>query len=153
MSREFITSILVTPNYANFSGVMHGGALVQILDQVAYACATKFCGVGTITMAINNASFIAPIQIGKILHLLANVNYVGKTSLEIGIKAIAEDPKTGEKQHTNSAYFTMLAYENGKKIEIKNSFLPETECEKRRWQNAIKRIDFSKNTISKACEI
>lgn len=137
-TRTLSMSILVSPSMANFSGVMHGGELLKILDQVAYVCATRYCGVGAVTIAVDNVVFKQPIPIGSLLTFLASINYTGKTSCEVGIKVIAEDIKNKSVTHCNSCYFTMVAIENGKKVEIP-SFTPQTEDEKRRWENALKR--------------
>lgn len=137
-TRSLSMSVLVGPSMANFSGVMHGGELLKILDQVAYACATRYCGVGVVTMAIDSVVFKQPIPIGSLVTFLANINYTGKTSCEVGIKVIAEDIKGKSVAHCNSCYFTMVAIEDGKKVEIPK-FTPQTETEKRRWENALKR--------------
>lgn len=137
-------SMLAIPAYANFSGVMHGGELVKILDHVAFSCATKYCGAKTITVMIHSVSFKKSIQIGNVMHFLANINYTGKTSMEVGIKVLSEDPKSGQSEHTNSAYFTMLAYENGVKKEVP-AFEPKSDEEKRRWRDALKRIENSRS--------
>ncbi len=142
-TRTLSMSILVSPSMANFSGVMHGGELLKILDQVAYACATRYCGVGVVTMAVDSVVFKQPIPIGSLLTFLASINYTGKTSCEVGIKVIAEDIKNKSVTHCNSCYFTMVAIENGKKVEIPN-FIPQTEDEKRRWENALKRRNKNK---------
>ncbi|MCE3037089.1 acyl-CoA thioesterase [Helicobacter sp. faydin-H20] len=131
-------SILVSPSMANFNGVMHGGDLLKILDQVAYACATKYCGVGVVTMAVDSVTFKHPIPIGSLLTFLASINYTGNTSCEVGIKVISEDIKNKFVTHCNSCYFTMVAIENGKKVKIPQ-FEPKTEIEKRRWNKAIER--------------
>ncbi len=136
--RTLRMSILVSPSMANFSGVMHGGELLKILDQVAYACATRYCGVGVVTMAIDNVVFKQPIPIGSLITFLASVNYTGKTSCEVGIKVLSEDIKKKVIKHCNSCYFTMVAIENGKSVPIPQ-FEPQTQEEKRRWDNAILR--------------
>ncbi|WP_104696909.1 MULTISPECIES: acyl-CoA thioesterase [unclassified Helicobacter] len=137
-TRTLTMSILVSPSMSNFSGVMHGGELLKLLDQVAYTCATRYCGVGVVTMAVDSVIFKQPIPIGSLLTFLASVNYTGKTSCEVGIKVISEDIKSKVVQHCNSCYFTMVAIENGKKVPVPQ-FKPETETQKRRWDNAILR--------------
>lgn len=141
--RDLKMTMLVTPSVANFSGVMHGGEIVKTLDHVAYACATKFCGYKTITVAINGVSFLRSVPIGSLLHILARVNFTSKSSMEIGMKIFAEDPKTGEDIHTNSAYFMMMAFENGEKKTIAG-FSPKTDEDLRRWKNAEARIKLNK---------
>lgn len=137
-TKTLTMSILVSPSMANFSGVMHGGELLKLLDQVAYACATRYCGVGVVTMAVDSVIFKQPIPIGSLLTFLASVNYTGETSCEVGIKVLSENIKNKSLQHCNSCYFTMVAIENGKKVKIPQ-FEPQTEIEKRRWENAILR--------------
>lgn len=136
--RTLRMSILVTPQMSNFSGVMHGGELLKILDQVAYACATRYCGVGVVTVAVDNVIFKQSIPIGSLVTFLASVNYTGKTSCEVGIKVMSEDIKTQTIKHCNSCYFTMVAIENGKTVKIPE-FEPQTQVEKIRWDNAILR--------------
>ncbi len=100
---------LMTPEMANFAGNVHGGQLLKLLDRVAYACAARYCGSYVVTASIDNVHFKSPIKVGELVTFMANVNYTGRTSLEVGVKALAEDLHTGEKRHTNSCYFTMVA--------------------------------------------
>lgn len=137
-TKSLMMRVLASPAMANFSGVVHGGELMKILDQVAYACATRYCGVGVVTMAVNNITFKAPIPIGSLMTFLASVNYTGKTSCEVGIKVMCEDIKKRVYTHCNSAYFTMVAIQDGKKMEIP-ALVPQSEEEKRRWEAALLR--------------
>lgn len=137
--RSLSMTILMTPELSNFSGVVHGGHLMRMLDQVAYACATRYCGVDVVTVYVDNISFKRPIPIGNLVTFLASVNYTGKTSLEVGIKVIAEDIKNRTATHTNSSYFTMVALDpDGVPLEI-DKLIPETEEQKRRYNEAIER--------------
>lgn len=132
-------SILASPNLANFSGVVHGGELLKLLDQVAYACATRYCGCGVVTLSVDQVLFKQPIPIGSLINFYASVNYVGRTSCEVGIRVEFENIKTREVFHCNSSYFTMVAIDsNGSKIKIP-SFTPQTDEEKRRYEEAQKR--------------
>lgn len=132
-------TILMTPELSNFSGVVHGGHIMRMLDQVAYACATRYCGVDVVTVYVDDISFKNPIPIGNLVTFLAKVNYTGKTSVEVGIKVISEDIKNRTATHTNSCYFTMVALDpDGVPLEI-DKFIPETEEEKRRYNAAIER--------------
>lgn len=129
-------SILASPNMANFSGVVHGGELLKMLDQVAYTCATRYCGVGVVTLAVDQVIFKHPIPIGSLMHFYASINYTGTTSCEVGIRVECENIKTREITHCNSSYFTMVALDqNGKKMQIP-PLIPQTEKEKRRFQEA-----------------
>lgn len=132
-------SILASPSLANFSGVVHGGELLKLLDQVAYACATRYCGCGVVTLSVDGVLFKQPIPIGSLMNFYASVNYVGKTSCEVGIRVEFENIKTHEVFHCNSSYFTMVAIdEKGSKTQIP-PFTPSTPEEKRRFEEAKKR--------------
>ena len=158
-SKDFITEftqqennllmrILVAPQMANFSGVMHGGELLKLFDQVAYACSTRFCGIGTVTMSVDSVTFYQPIPIGSLLSLYASVNYTGKTSCEVGIKAVAQNPKDRNEAHCASGYYTMVAKQDGKPVAIRE-FIPKSEEEKRRYENALKRRELRGNLVKK----
>ncbi|PAF44772.1 acyl-CoA thioesterase [Helicobacter sp. 11S02596-1] len=137
-TKSLTMSVLVTPSMSNFSGVMHGGELLKMLDQVAYACATRYCGVGVVTLSVDSVIFKHPIPIGSMITFLASVNYTGRTSCEVGIKVISENIKDKYVTHCNSCYFTMVAVENGKTIPIPQ-LVPKTPAEKRRYERAIQR--------------
>lgn len=110
---------LMTPEMANFSGNVHGGALLKLLDQVAYTCASRYSGHYAVTLSVDQVSFKQPIRIGELVTFLSSVNYVGRTSMEVGVKVVAEDIHTHEKRHTNSCYFTMVAIgEDGKPAQV-----------------------------------
>lgn len=129
-------TILVTPEMANFSGRMHGGELLKILDKVAYTCASRYCGEYVVTISVDKVIFKQPIFIGELVTFLASVNYTGKTSLEVGIKVIAEDIKKRTVRHSNTSYFTMVAMdENGNKIEVAQLELI-TDLQKERFKQA-----------------
>jgi acyl-CoA hydrolase len=125
-------SVLMTPDKANFTGHVHGGDLLKYLDQVAYACATRYCGEYVVTLSCDKVLFKHPIYVGSLVTFLANVNYVGTTSLEIGIKVISEDIKNHNVTHTNSCYFTMVAIdETGKPTNVPPLELQTTEDHRR----------------------
>lgn len=137
-------SILASPNMANFSGVVHGGELMKILDQVAYACATRYCGCGVVTIGVDDMMFKNPIPIGSLIKFYASINYVSNTSCEVGIKVISEDLKNHSNIHCQSCYFTMVAIDpNGQKVKMP-PLTPETDTEKRRFEHAQKRREFKK---------
>ena len=123
--RELHMSVLMTPDMANFSGNVHGGDILKLLDQVAYACASRYAGCYVVTLSVDQVLFKEPIRVGELVTFLASVNYVGKTSMEIGIKVVAEDIQNRSVRHTNSCYFTMVAFQDGKPqavppLEIEN---------------------------------
>ena len=120
-------SVLMTPDMANFIGNVHGGDLLKMLDQVAYACASRYSGSYVVTLSVDQVMFREPIYVGELVTFAASINYVGRTSMEVGIRVEAEDVRARTIRHTNSCYFTMVAIDdNGKPtpvpaLEIKNA--------------------------------
>lgn len=138
-SRTTITELMI-PSYANFGGKIHGGILLSLMDKVAYACASKHAGTYVVTVSVDGVNFLQPIEVGELLSLHASVNYVGRSSMVIGIRVVSENVKTGEQKHTNTSYFTMVAKddETGKPTEVPELIL-ETKDDIRRCLEAIKR--------------
>lgn len=152
-NKTLTMSILVTPEHINFNGVMHGGDLLRMLDQVAYACATRYCGIGVVTLSVDRVLFRSPIKIGNLIHFLASVNYTGQTSVEVGIKVIAEDIANRSVTHCNSSYFTMVAIDKDGKPTKVPQFIPTTDEEKRRFEaGKLRRETSKKNAIKKQQE-
>lgn len=112
-------TVLMTPDMANFSGNVHGGALLKLLDQVAYACAAKYCKNYVVTAALDQVFFKQQVNVGELVTFHAQVNYVGRSSMEIGVNVFAEHLRTYEKRFTTSCFFTMVAIdEQGKSVEV-----------------------------------
>ncbi len=117
--KSLYMTVLMTPDMANFSGVVHGGALLKLLDQVAYSCAARYSQSYVVTLFLDQVYFKEPIYVGELVTFKANVNYVGRTSMEVGVKVVAENLQTHESRHTNSCYFTMVAKdESGETQEL-----------------------------------
>ncbi len=102
-------SELMLPSHTNFSGKIHGGYILSLLDQIAFACASKYCGNYCVTASVDTVDFLAPIEVGELVTMKACVNYVGKSSMIIGIRVEAENIQTGLVKHCNSSFFTMVA--------------------------------------------
>lgn len=137
--RSVVMSEVMTPEKVNFAGNIHGGYLLLFLDRVAYACAARYSGHYVATLSVNHVLFKQPIHLAELVTCSANVNYVGRTSMEIGIKVVAENLQTGEIRHTNSCYFTMVALDNnGKPVSVKPLEL-RNDREKRRHEESIAR--------------
>lgn len=123
---ELSMSVLMTPDMANFSGNVHGGTILKLLDQVAYACASRYSGSYVVTLSVDKVLFKEPIHVGELVTFLASVNHVGKTSMEIGIRVEAQNVQKRTIRHTNTCYFTMIAVDENRKptavppLEIKN---------------------------------
>src|SRR6187549_1450572 len=103
-SQTTITELMI-PSYANFGGKIHGGILLSMMDKVAYACASKHAGTYCVTVTVDRVEFLQPVEVGELVSLHASVNYVGRTSLIVGIRVEALDVRTGIVKHTNSSYF------------------------------------------------
>ena len=136
---QFMMSVLMTPDTANFSGNVHGGTILKLLDQVAYACASRYAKRYVVTMSVDQVTFRQPIHVGEMVHFLASINYTGKTSMEVGIKVVAENIRTQAVRHVNSCFFTMVAVDDASKPTAVPPLVPCTEEEKRRYEMAQKR--------------
>ena len=136
---QLTMSVLMTPDMANFSGNVHGGNLLKLLDQVAYACASRYAGRYVVTLSVDQVMFLQPIHVGELVTFLASVNHVGSSSMEVGIKVVAEDIRARTVRHANSCFFTMVAVdENGRPVKVE-PLLPATPDEKRRHAAALVR--------------
>ncbi len=102
-------SMLMLPSHANFSGKIHGGHILSLIDQIAFACAAKHSHHYCVTASVDVVDFLAPIEVGEMVTLKATVNYVGNSSMVIGIRVDAENIQTDVKKHCNSSYVTMVA--------------------------------------------
>ena len=137
-SRTTITELMI-PSYANFGGKIHGGILLSLMDKVAYACATKHAGTYVVTVSVDNVEFRQPVEVGELVSLLASVNYVGKSSMIVGIKVVSENIKTATIKHTNTSYFTMVAKEDDGKLATVPPLILEDDKDIRRFLEAMKR--------------
>jgi acyl-CoA hydrolase len=136
---KLIMSVLMTPDKANFAGKVHGGDILKYLDQVAYACASRYCGNYVVTMSVDQVVFQKSILVGNLVTFLASVNYTGNTSMEVGIKVIAEDIQRGIVTETNSCFFTMVSVDANGTPQPVPPLEPKTEVEKRRFRDGQKR--------------
>ena len=108
-TQELTMTILMTPDKANFAGNVHGGQMLKMLDEVAYACSCRYAGQFTVTLSVDSVLFKQPIRVGELVTFLAMVNFTGRTSMEIGIKVVTEHPTTRLCRHVMTCYFTMVA--------------------------------------------
>lgn len=137
--KSLFMTVLMTPDMANFSGKVHGGTLLKLLDQVAYSCASRYCGTYVVTLSVDRVLFRDSIGVGELVSFAAAVNYTGRTSLEVGIRVETENIRDGSRRHTNSSYFTMVAVdEAGSPVPIP-PLVPVTEVERERFQAATAR--------------
>ncbi len=102
-------SELMLPSHTNFSGKIHGGYILSLLDQIAFACASKYSGNYCVTASVDTVDFLNPIEVGELVTMKASINYVGKSSMIVGIRVESENIQTGKVKHCNSSFFTMVA--------------------------------------------
>ncbi len=135
---------LVMPNNTNPQNSIFGGVVMSWIDMAAAMVAERHSNRPVVTVHIGDISFKAPIKIGDHVLIKASLNYVGKTSMLVGVKVVAENPFTGITRHTTTAYLTFVALDDiGKPIEV-NPLILESDDEKRRYEDAKKRIEMMK---------
>ena len=135
-NHQLSMTVLMTPDMANFAGNVHGGTILKFLDQVAYACASRYAGRYVVTLSVDQVMFRQPIHVGELVTFLASINYTGTTSMEVGIKVITENIRTQEVRHTNSCYFTMVAVDDERKAVSVPPLNPTTAEERERFEAA-----------------
>ena len=142
---QVVISELMLPSHSNFNGKIHGGYILSLLDQIAFACASKHSGAYCVTASVDTVDFLRPIEIGELVTMKASVNYVGHSSMVIGIRVVAENIQTGDKKHCNSSYFTMVAKDNnGNSVPVPGLIL-KTNNQVRRFAKSVKRRTMKMN--------
>ena len=129
---ELTMTVLMTPDMANFTGNVHGGTILKLLDQVAYACASRYAGRYVVTLSVDQVTFREPIHVGELVTFLASVNFTGTTSMEVGIKVMTENIQTQGMRHANSCFFTMVAMDDERKAVAVPPLVLVTENQRRR---------------------
>ncbi len=152
-SKRLAMTILMTPDMANFSGYVHGGALLKLLDQVAYACASRYSKQYVVTLSVDQVMFRQPTRVGELVTFLASVNYTGATSMEVGVRVVAEDIHTQEQRHVLTCYFTMVALDDNRKPTQVPQLKLETPTDERRWRGAVLRKLLRKEIEERSLEI
>lgn len=132
----------MSPLDANHYGYVHGGAIMRYVDEAAAISAIKHAGRNVVTASMDHMSFETPVHIGHLLILNSSVNFVGSTSMEIGVKIETENPRTGKRHRVGSAYVTMVALDDlGKPTQVPGLVL-ETKQDKERNKRAQQRRKF-----------
>ena len=143
-SSAITISELMLPSHTNFSGKIHGGYILSLLDQIAFACASKYSGNYCVTASVDTVDFLNPIEVGELVTMKACVNYVGKSSMIIGIRVESENIQTGKIKHCNSSFFTMVAKNNsGESVQVPTLVL-SNNIDLRRFYYALKIIETRK---------
>lgn len=130
-------SELMKPSHANFGGKIHGGYILSLMDNVAFACASKHSRSYCVTASVNKVNFLNPIEVGELVTMKASINYVGRSSMVVGIRVESENIRTGKKKHCNSSYFIMVAVdEDGKTVPVPGLIL-NSELDAKRFIKSI----------------
>ena len=139
---------MVMPNHTNPQNTVFGGTVMSWIDIAAAMVAARHCGKPVVTAHIDDIDFIAPIKMGYHVLIQASLNYVGTTSMIVGVKVTSENPYSGEVRTTTKAYLTFVALDDlGHPVEVPN-LRPESEDELRRFDNAKKRVQMKKDVRS-----
>ena len=137
-SQVSITELML-PSHSNFGGKVHGGHILNLMDQIAFACASKHSQAYCVTASVNRVDFLQPVEVGELLTLKASINYTGNTSMVVGVRVEAENVTTGVVKHCNSSYFTMVAKgDNGKNLKVPGLIIKNKQA-LRRFARSIER--------------
>lgn len=143
-SSQISISQLMQPSYSNFNGKIHGGYILNLMDQIAFACASRHSENYCVTASVNTVDFLSAIEIGDLVTMKASINFVGETSMVVGIRVESENIRTRDIKHCNSSYFTMVAKDDdGKSISVPGLILNNVN-EVKRFLKAIKRNETKK---------
>lgn len=146
---QITISELMLPSHSNFSGKIHGGYILNLMDQIAFACASKHSGFYCVTASVNKVDFLNPIEVGELVSLKASINFTGRTSMLVGVRVESENIQTGELKHCNSSYFTMVAKdENGENVGVPGLILDSIESV-RRFTRSINRQEDTRQRSKK----
>ena len=130
---------LMMPNMANNLGNVFGGVILSLIDRAAVVAAVRHAQSACVTVSIDRVEFREPIHLGELVIAKANVDYVGRSSLDVGVRVEAENLVTGERRHTNSCYLTFVAIDSeGHPIPVPK-VMPESEQEKEWYEHAKER--------------
>lgn len=151
-AHQLTMTVLMTPDTANFSGNVHGGTILKLLDQVAFACASRYSGRYVVTLSVDQVMFRQPIHVGELVTFSASVNHTGTSSMEIGIKVAAEDIRRQVVRHVNSCFFTMIALDDALRPVAVPALRPFTADERRRHSAAIARKELRREMERRLAE-
>jgi acyl-CoA hydrolase len=139
---QVVMTELVLPTHTNSLGSIFGGVVMSWIDICGAISALRHAKCEVVTASIDDLHFIAPVYKGWVVNLKSSVNFVSRTSMEVGVRVDAENPKTGELFHTASAYLTFVGIgSDGRPRKIPEG-LAVSDDEKRRWLDALKRREF-----------
>ncbi len=148
--RRLELTTLMTPDMQNFSGKVHGGSLLKLLDEVAYSCASRYARSYVVTLLVDDAIFRGPVHVGELVTCLACVNHVGRTSMEIGMRVVSEDPRSGVQRHVMSCFFVMISMNEAGEPQAVSRFEFEDAEDERRWAAAEERREVRTKSIERS---
>jgi acyl-CoA hydrolase len=141
------TRYIVMPQHANDYGIAFGGTIMAWIDMIAAMVAQRHCEREVVTVSIDTLSFLAPIEIGDHVLLKASVNFVSRTSLEVGVQVTRENPYSGLRERATTAFLTFVGMDANKKPAPVPGLIPETPDELRRFENARLRVEARKELL------
>lgn len=150
---QIVITELMVPSYTNFGGKIHGGILLSLMDKVAYACASKHAGTYCVTVSVDRVEFRQPVEVGELVSMMASVNYVGRSSMIIGIRVEAQNVKTGIIKHTNSSFFSMVAKDDHGKPTSVPALILETREDVKRFIEGMRLKDLTSKVRSELDDI
>jgi len=143
-SQVSITELML-PSHSNFGGKVHGGHILNLMDQIAFACASKHSRQYCVTASVNRVDFLNPIEVGELVTLKASINYTGRTSMVVGLRVESENITTGKKKHCNSSYFTMVAKgKDGKNVPVPGLILTDEQGLRRFSRSMARKVESQK---------
>lgn len=154
-SQVSITELML-PSHSNFGGKVHGGRILSLMDQIAFACASKHSQQYCVTASVNRVDFLNPIEVGELVTLKASINYTGRTSMVVGVRVESENITSGKRKHCNSSYFTMVAKgDDGKNVPIPGLIVTDNQGVRRFTRSKYRKLEaqkrdtkFENNTFS-----
>lgn len=147
-SKIELTQVMM-PEHSNVAGNVHGGYVLKLVDQAGAIVAARHTHRNCVTASVDRMDFISPVYVGNLVFAKASINYVANTSMEIGVRVEAECLRTGTHTHVGSAYLSFVALdENDKPVKIPQ-IIPETEDDRRRYEEAKKRREFRLQQVKK----
>jgi acyl-CoA hydrolase len=143
-SQVAITELML-PSHSNFGGKVHGGHILNLMDQIAFACASKHSQQYCVTASVNRVNFLNAIEVGELVTLKASINYTGHTSMVVGVRVESENITTGKKKHCNSSYFTMVAKgSDGKNVPVPGLMVSDNQGVRRFARSKYRKLESQK---------
>jgi acyl-CoA hydrolase len=142
LERTATLALWMGPQDANIAGSVHGGIVMKLCDEAAGLAAVKYSRRPVVTAAVDRMTFLVPIHVGELVTLAATVNAVWHTSMEVGVRVDAENPLTGERRHTNTAFLTIVAVDvHGRPVKVPPLVVEDEEGRRREREAQIRRAN------------